>query len=102
MVPLLKAIARGTVGWKMLKNVQDCPSWGEKKIKCTLEEKDGRMRRRCFLTISKPKQPISVQDRRLLKVFKFQSRQATDFSLEGKLSLWENTTGIFFFSKIKK
>lgn len=28
----VKVIARGTIGWKMLKNVEDCPSW-EKKIK---------------------------------------------------------------------
>lgn len=27
---LVKVIARGTVGWKMLKNVEDCPSWEKK------------------------------------------------------------------------
>lgn len=50
MVPLLKAIARGRVGWKMLKNVEDCPSWKKKKIlkKGTLKEKAGENEEKAF------------------------------------------------------
>lgn len=33
MLPLLKAVARGTVGWKALKNAEDFPSQQKKKKK---------------------------------------------------------------------
>lgn len=44
MLPLLKAVARGTVGWKALKNAEDFPSQQKKKKKKgTLKDKAGEM-----------------------------------------------------------
>lgn len=44
VLPLLKAVARGTVGWKALKNAEDFPSQQKKKKKKgTLKDKAGEM-----------------------------------------------------------